>query len=120
MLPAPDSLPSNPLDIFWAVLGTVVSIPVMTFAAKGVIFITRATDKLDMVVDKQTSMEAKQAEFSDEFREFCDVHRDELQATAMSFSILEGDVNALQEKAGVTQRRFPDRRTGPADRRHPV
>lgn len=96
----------NPLVIAAYVLGAVISLPVLTVVVKAMFFIVKASTKLDLVDDIAADVkQLRAAQLSDVF------------GVQLSLTVIEGDINTLQENAGIPVRSFPDRRTGPADRR---
>lgn len=104
---APSSAGSNPLTIAAYVAGALLSAPALVLIVKMVFFIATTSGKIDtLVVDVAT------------LKRISEDQAGEAQATEMSLLIIENDINVLQEKAGLPLRPFPDRRTGPPDRRH--
>lgn len=100
----------NPLVIVAWILAVFVGLPGLVAGVKVIFFVARATGKLDDVI-------AGQAALSEEFRDYRHDKRNESTGVDLSLTLIESDINTLQEKAGVPVRRFPDRRTGPSDRR---
>lgn len=101
---APDA---NPLVIAAYVAGAVFSGPLLVLVVKAVFFIASTSSKIDSVVADVAVLKKNSEE-----------QAGESQAAEMSFMIIENDINVLQEKAGLPLRPFPDRRSGPPDRRH--
>lgn len=100
----------NPLIIAAYVVGILLSLPVLVVLFKAVFFIAGATNKLDTVVTDVAQMKKDVGSLRHSVG-------DSAQEVELSLFVIETDVNALQEKAGLAQRAYPDRRTGPLDRR---
>lgn len=100
----------NPLIIAAYVVGIMLSLPVIFALIKLIAFMVTATNKLDSLVTDVAQVKKDVGSM----RRSAD---SEAQATEISFFVLETDVNALQEKAGLARREYPDRRVGPLDRR---
>lgn len=100
----------NPLVIAAYVVGVLLSMPMLAMVVKAIVFITRATSKLDTVAQGQD-------ELAKEFREYRHDKRQLDQLVDVTLTLLEADMNTLQERADITVRRYPDRRVGPPDRR---
>lgn len=101
----------NPLVIAAYVVGVLLSLPALAALVKLIVFVTRATSKLDDVAENQRDLK----------RQFSDYRHEkntQAQAIELSLTLIESDVNALQEHNELAVRRYPDRRTGPVDRRH--
>lgn len=88
------------------VLAILLSAPVLFVLWKAALFFAKAIVKLDKidVIDRTV-------------REIQHARRGETFSVEMSLTIIEQDINVLQEKAGLPVREFPDRRKGPTDRR---
>ena len=96
----------NPLVVAAYVAGLLLSVPVVVVLWKVALFLGRATAQLEQIdeiaADVKQLKEARQTEAFD-FK--------------LSLTVIESDINLLQEKAGLPVRPFPDRRVGPPDRR---
>lgn len=101
---------SNPLIIAAYVVGILLSLPFLVVLFKAVFFIAGATNKLDTVV---VSVE----KLSKDMGHLRESVGNDSQSVELSLFVIETDVNALQEKTGLAKRSYPDRRTGPLDRR---
>ena len=100
----------NPLVALAYVGGVVLGLPTVTLIVKATAFVTRATSKLDTIALKQDEMANGDRAFAEELRLFRHEQRTQAQGVELSLTLLENDVNVLQEKAGVTRRQFPARR----------
>lgn len=96
----------DPLVAAAYVVGALLSLPALFLIWKVAVFFVKAITKLDKidVIDKTV-------------REIQHARRNETYSVEMSLTVIESDINRLQEKAGLPVREFPDRRVGPADRR---
>lgn len=101
----------NPLIVLAYILAVLVGVPGIVALVKAVFFIAAATTKLDAVVDGLGAL-------LKETREYQSGTTGALQGFEMSLYIVEVDVNALQERAEMPVRQYPDRRAGMTDRRH--
>lgn len=98
--------PQNPFVVFLWLLGIPGGLAFFIAMVKLIFFVAKASGKLDTI-----------DELAKDFKSFRHDTRDGEQAIELSLTIIENDVNALQVKAGLPVRPFPDRRTGPFDRR---
>lgn len=98
---------ANPLTIAAYVAGALLSAPALVLIVKLVFFFASISGKLDTLVGDVAILKKNSED-----------QTGEAQATEMSFMIIENDINVLQGKAGLPLRPFPDRRSGPPDRRH--
>lgn len=103
-------MPPNPLTVAAYVAGFLLSVPVLVVVFKVIFFLAGATNKLDSVVADVGSIKA-------DLKSLRHTTNDGAQQVELSLFVIETDVNALQEKVGVQVRDYPDRRTGPAERR---
>lgn len=103
--------PPNPMVIAAYVAATLLSLPVILALVRLIFFFATATTKLDGLGASVEGLTAdvKQLLAESAARE---------QGVEFSLAIIENDVNVLQGQAGLPLRPFPDRRTGPFDRRH--
>lgn len=97
---------ASPIVLLLWVLGTPTALAGVVWAVKGIYFIAKASGKLDLIDEMNESL--KQIRHD---------RRDDQQALTISLSFIEEDVNILQRRANLPERRYPDRRTGPQDRR---
>lgn len=100
----------NPLIIASYVVGFILAIPVLLVLIRAIAFIVTATNKLDTVVNDVGQLKA-------DVRSLRHSADNDSQSVEFSLYVIETDINALQEKAGLPRRDYPDRRTGPTDRR---
>ncbi|MDB4893155.1 MAG: hypothetical protein JWL61_5010 [Gemmatimonadetes bacterium] len=100
----------NPLTIAAYVAGFMLSVPMLVVLVKAVFFIAGATNKLDAVVVSVDKL-------SKDMTHLRESVGSDSQSVELSLFVIETDVNALQERAGVPIRAYPDRRIGPSDRR---
>lgn len=87
-------------------LGFMLSLPALWVLWKLAVFFAKAILKLDKIDEIERTVKNIQ-------------HRraNETFSVEMSLSVIEQDINRLQEKTGLSVREFPDRRVGPSDRR---
>jgi hypothetical protein len=102
-MPPPET---NPYLVAAYVAGFFVLIPAIGLLWKGALFFAKAITKLDKIDGMADDLNTMKEEKSKESN-----------SLEISLSIIEGDLNALQEKTGLEKRHYPDRRVGPADRR---
>jgi hypothetical protein len=100
----------NPLVALAYVGGVVLGLPTVTLIIKATAFVTRSTSKLDAIAEKQHQMAEGDKAFADELKAFRHEQRTVAQGVELSLTLLENDVNVLQAKAGIPERRFPERR----------
>lgn len=96
----------NPLVVLLWFLGIPGGLAFLIATVKLIFFVAKASTKLDAI-----------DALALEFKDYRHDTRDTTQAVELSLTIIESDVNALQVKAGLPVRPFPDRRSGPSDRR---
>lgn len=101
---------SNPLVIAAYVVGILLSLPFLYALVKLIFFLSGATIKLDTVVTDVAQMKKDVGSLRHSVG-------DGAQEVELSLFVIENDVNALQQNAGLPVREYPDRRTGPLDRR---
>jgi hypothetical protein len=101
---------SNPIIIASYVVGFILAIPVLLVLIRAIAFIVTATNKLDSVVTDVGQLKADVSSLRHSAG-------NDSQSVEFSLYVIETDINALQDKAGLPKREYPDRRVGPSDRR---
>lgn len=96
----------NPLLIVAYVVGLLLSLPVLYAVWKVAVFFAKAIAKLDQIDTILQTLEVLLREKASESF-----------GVEMSLTVIESDINALQEHNNLPVRQYPDRRTGPSDRR---
>lgn len=96
----------DPLIAAAYAVGFMLSLPVLFVLWKLAVFFAKAILKLDKIDEIDRAVKSIQHQ-----------RRNETFSVEMSLTVIEQDINRLQEKAGLPVREFPDRRVGPADRR---
>lgn len=97
----------NPLVIAVWVLGAVFSIPFLTLAFKAIMFFTKAILKLEKIDEIEKIVKRLRHN-----------QNDNSFSMGLSLTVIESDINALQEHNGLPVRDYPDRRiSGIDDRR---
>jgi hypothetical protein len=99
--------PDDPIVIAAKTLGVILSAPFALLIGRGFYFLGRVSKQFGDLVTSVDKIEKKLEEYAGES-----------QSHVWSFAIIEEDINALQRKAGVEIREYPNRRVGPPDRRH--
>lgn len=98
----------NPLIIAAYVVGLLISLPAVALLVKGIFFVAKASAKIEQI-----------DAIAEDVRQIRHDRRDDTFSVQLSLTVIEDDINRLQEKTGLPVRQFPDRRVGPADRRGP-
>jgi hypothetical protein len=107
----------NPFVAVAYVVGIVLGLPTLNLVIKATTFVVRSTGKLDAVAEKLGELAKSQSSLANDFRDFRQDQLADAQSVELSLAIIENDVNALQRKSDLPVRTYPDRRTGPGDRR---
>lgn len=101
-------MPTDPnlLALFARTLGLIVSLPFVWTLWRVAMFFANAIALLKTIPT-----------IAEDVREVRHAQNDEAFSVSLSLTVIESDLNVLQEKVGIPVRQFPDRRTASLDRR---
>lgn len=109
---------TNPFIVAAAVIGVLISLPVITLVIRATTYVVNSDHKLDAAIACSTETAASLEEFIAESRLWREERAERDAAIELTLYLITDDLGELQDNHGIARREWPERRvSGVPDRR---